>query len=562
MSIRILKVALAICLSLGAAVAVRAQTSLPGNPLDRLPLPTVPAGATGVAPEVEGKVPQGVGADGLARQMQVRRFDIEGVSAVPFEKIADLFQPLMGRRVSVAQMVAAATAATAVYRDAGYPLAFVFVPGQSLDDGVVRVVAVEGYVSDVRIEGDAGASEAQLRAMTERLQHERPLRLETFERVSQLLARLPGLNVVAEASLPTTTSGQTALTLKVKRKPSNLSLGADLRQPRSRAVLTGTLNDPLLPGSQLNASTLLGDPSQERLVALGYVQYLGADGLAFNASYANYRGYPDSKAGPGSAVERLNTNQRLDLSLAFPLLLRATRSVTLSGGFYAVDNIDHYRASTGGGRLDDVARVRGVYAQLASLSAGKDQSRNASLRVTQGIDGLGATSAYRSNIPGLVAPAADLAFTRLNLDLGQRDRFANRWGTAFSFGGQYSAQALPSPERVSFGGARFGRGYGAGDASGDSGWGASAEINRQFTTPGTWLKQIEPYLLVEAAEVSARQALPSPRKLGSVAVGVRVSDARHYSIDLALAKPTGDASATNPGRKTRVSLLMSYQLDP
>ena len=49
--------------------------------------------------------------------------------------------------------------------------------------------------------------------------------------------------------------------------------------------------------------------------------------------------------------------------------------------------------------------------------------------------------------------------------------------------------------------------------------------------------------------------------LRSVALGVRLSDARHYSLDLAVAKPTGDAALNNPQRDVRVSLLLSYQLE-
>jgi hemolysin activation/secretion protein len=114
---------------------------------------------------------------------------------------------------------------------------------------------------------------------------------------------------------------------------------------------------------------------------------------------------------------------------------------------------------------------------------------------------------------------------------------------------------------VSFGGARFGRGYAAGDAAGDSGWGIGLELNRQFKLESTWLKQAEPYLLFEAAQVSTHTGVPSPRDLRSIALGVRLSDARYYSLDLAVAKPTGDAAASNPARKPRLSVLLSYQLD-
>jgi hemolysin activation/secretion protein len=66
-------------------------------------------------------------------------------------------------------------------------------------------------------------------------------------------------------------------------------------------------------------------------------------------------------------------------------------------------------------------------------------------------------------------------------------------------GGQYSADILPIPEKISFGSTRFGRGYQAGEFSGDSGMGASAELNYQFLINQAWIKSAEPYLLYEWA---------------------------------------------------------------
>lgn len=89
----------------------------------------------------------------------------------------------------------------------------------------------------------------------------------------------------------------------------------------------------------------------------------------------------------------------------------------------------------------------------------------------------------------------------------------------------------------------------------------SGEINRAFTVDSQWLKQIEPYLLLEAAHLSTKLGRPAPAWMRSVALGIRLSDAKHDSMDLALAKPTGDASLNNPQRKLRFSVQLSYQRD-
>ncbi len=543
-----------------ASTGLHAQAGA-GNPLDQLPstrpLQPTPAPRT----TVDVQTPAGPAEARLARSVTPTRFDIEGVASIPFAEVASLFAPLAGRPVTVTQLVALSRDATALYRDRGHPLSFVFVPDQSFEGGVVRVVAVEGYIASVRIEGDTGAAEPKLREIAERLQADRPLQQATFERVTQLLARLPGVKVDATASLPETTDGATVLVLKVKRQPYNVSVGADVRQPTPRAVLSGVVNDPFWSGGQFSASTLIGNFEREKLLTLGYTQLVGADGLQLKSSFSAYRGYPDEQLGRGAALERFNTNRRLELSASYPLYLSARSSVTLNGGFYAVDNVDDYRERSTGGRLADDTRVRALFAQLAYADAQPDRSRTASVLVAQGLRGAGALAEVRSNIAGLSGTgSAKLDFTRIAVDASQRDRFGSQWGTGVSFGAQYSGHTLASSERVSFGGPRFGRGYAAGDAAGDSGWGVGLELNRLFKVDGTWLKQIEPYVLAEAARVSTNLGTPAPEKLRSVALGVRLSDRRYYSVDIAIAKPTGDAAATNPARKPRLSLMLSYQL--
>lgn len=553
-------------LALGAAAtALHAQgRGASGNPLDQLP---VPAAAPVLAPmplRIDGQAPAGAAAGRLDQSIRPNRFDIEGVTAIPFADVARLFAPLVHEPVTVGRLVAVAADATDLYRAQGHPLSFVYVPAQNFDEGVVRVVAVEGFIASVRIEGDAGPAEAKLRQIAQRLMRERPLKIATFERVSQLLTRVPGITLTAEASLPGTTDGATALVLKVRRQPYNVSLGADLRKPTPRAVLNGVVNDPLVPGGQLTASTLLGNFKREQLYTLGYTQLVGDNGLVLKSTYSDYRGYPDEQYARGNRIERHNVNQRAELSASYPLLLDARSSLTLDGGTYAVNNTDAYRVTQSGVTLTDETRVRALFGQLAWIDTTVTRGRTASVLVAQGLRTAGASAIQYSNTPGVAGQnMAKLDFTRVAFDASQRDRYANDWGTGVAFGAQYSPNTLATSERISFGGARFGRGYAPGDAAGDSGWGLGLELNRQYKVDGgVWLQQVEPYVLVEAAQVQTDIGEPMPKRLGSAALGMRWSDRKHYSLDLAIAKPTGDAVATNPDRRMRASLMLTYQLGP
>jgi hemolysin activation/secretion protein len=535
-----------------------------GNPLATLP--DAPGRAPAVEPDLRLRVTPApaAAADVLAQQVVPRRFDITGVRSVPFDEVARIFIPLSGQPVTVGRIVEVGHAVTALYQQRGFALSFAFVPPQDFRDGTVRVMVVEGHIRSVAIDGAAGPAEARLREMADALVRDKPLRTATFDRYTQLMSRLPGVTVAAQAPQPTTIDGGTDLKLTVRRQPYNVSLGADLRKPTPRGVLSGQWNDPIpfLPGGQLSASTLLGDFHKDRFANVGYTQMVGSEGLTLRAALSHYRGRPDVGT-LSSTLGREVTNRRLDLGASYPWLLDRQQSLTVSGGFYATDNADEYRNRFNAASLTEDVRVRALTAQAAYVSALPARSRTASATFSQGIDGLGASAENRINFAGNAAPnPARLDFSRVAFDVSQRDRHAGRWGTALSAGGQFSPHIVPVTERVSFGGSRYGRGYAPGEIAGDSGAGVGAEVNRAFPLDGgPWLRQVEPYLLVEAARVHSRLAPDRDAQLRSVALGVRLTDNRHYALDLAAAKPTGDPSPNNPERRLRLSLLLSYQFD-
>lgn len=541
-----------------AAAGAQAQALAPAaSPLDTLPRSTLPEQR---AVEVEVKPPAAPAAGLLATALTPRRFDIEGVQSIPFDEVAALFTPLVGQSVTLGQIVERSQQATQLYQKRGYALSFFFVPQQDFRDGRVRVVAVEGHVQAVQIEGDAGPAEPKLRELADNIRREKPLRSETFEHFTELLGRLPGLGVQAQVLLPQNTDGASTLTLKVQRKPWDASFGMEARKPHPRGVLTGLVNDLLASGSQLGASTLLSTAKRDEYHALHYQQFVGDQGWSLKGSLSYYRGDPDEQLGVDNPLDRLTRVQRAELTASYPLKLSRTESWVFNGGLYGVNSDDTLRDPVGGGYLTDRSHVRALQAQVSYVGHAAQRTRQWSLQFVQGLDALGAEAAYLSNVPGLAGPSPiKLDFSRLLTEASQANRWGKHWGTVLSGAVQYSPHTLPSGEKASFGGSRFARAYGGGAAAGDSGWGLGLELNRAFAVEHAWLRQWQPYLLLEAARVYTRQGTPVPAKLRSVSLGLRVSDFKHYSVDLAVSKPTGDQPLENPEKKWRASLLFSYR---
>ena len=491
-----------------------------------------------------------------------QRFDIAGVKAIAFPEVVAIFRPFTAKETTVLALVNAAKQVTEIYQKQGYALSFAFIPEQDFAGGVVRVVAVEGYVDTITIEGDAGNAEPKLREIAERIRADKPLRLATFEHYTQLMAQMPGMRINARATPPTQTDGAGSLMLKVSHQPYSISLGTEMRSSKPRAVVTGVVNDPITAGGRLAASALIGGLQGESFTAGSYSQMLGSDGLTLKADLSDYRGNPDAQLVTPPAIRRLTTNKRAELSATYPLVLRQSHSLFLSGGVYAVNNADEYLNPANGLMLIDDVRARALYMQTAYNSQTDDQSRSLTVRAAQGIKGLGASSAIRTNAPGTLAVnPAKLNFTRLLMEGRQSNTWDKVWGTAVSFSTQYTPHILPSSERVSYGSSRFGRAYAAGVVAGDSGWGLGLEANRSFVVEMEYLKRLQPYVLLERARVYSNFGGLAFSQLASASVGIRVSDGVYYTADVALSKPVGFASPDNPGKKLRLSTLFSYNFE-
>lgn len=560
---RKLQGALTVCLAAAGLLSfvdlASAQAGAGGNPVDNLPTPQAPSPAVR---EPAGRILSAPAQQPVvSRPVTPKRFDIEGVKSISFDEVAGLFKPLLNQPGTVAQLTDLAKQCTAMYQKQGYALSFCYVPQQDFAGGVVRVIAVEGHIETVKIDGDAGPSEGRILELAERIKADRPLTLASFDRYTQLMSQLPGVRVEASATPPASTDGKGSMVLKVTRRPYSVSLGTDFRTRSPRAVVTGVLNDPFVAGGALSASTLLGGGSDERFVSGAYAQALGSDGLVLKAELSMFKGNPDAALSVQPQIHRYNTYRRAELSASYPLLLKRSESLVVNGGVYATNNTDDYSNPLNGATLTDEVKVRALYAQAAYSQSDPTQSRAASVRLVHGLDAWGAEATRRANFTSAaLVNGTRVDFTRVLFEGTQRNTWgADRsWGTAVSFSTQYSPHNLPSSERISFGSTRFGRAYQAGEIAGDKGFGIGLEASRTFALGFPYVKQVQPYVLIEHARASINTGTLAFSKLTSASLGFRISDGTYYRLDVAASKPIGEASPDNPQRDIRLSAQLTY----
>ncbi|NVK35372.1 MAG: ShlB/FhaC/HecB family hemolysin secretion/activation protein [Rhodobacteraceae bacterium] len=217
---------------------------------------------------------------------------------------------LKGKRVTGADLFAAARALEAVYAQAGYLLARVTLPPQTIKDGLpLKLTVTDGYVESIDASALPGTAKSRVEAMLQPLVGKHALTKGELERRLLLAGDTPG--VLLKSTLkPGTVTGSTVIVVDGRYDPVTVrasvdnSLGEDLG--RYSASLGANFNNLLgfgevgylqvsgYPG--FNNSIFGNDPRNRQIVA-GFNLPLGIDGLWLNMEGVDSRTHPTSSLG-------------------------------------------------------------------------------------------------------------------------------------------------------------------------------------------------------------------------------------------------------------------------
>lgn len=538
---------LALFCILAAGSQARAEGPLRGNPVDAMPRLERPPAANQPPPYVQTATPEQLALQArLAQRIVPRNFDVSGVHAIPFEEVSGMLSPLAGKEISLGELVQEVDKITQLYRDKGFPLSFALLQNQTFANGVVVVTVVEGYIGNVRIEGDIGNARDRLEALAGPMQEERPLKQATLERQLNLMRTVPGVKFTPSLDLPRRADGATELVLAASRQPVSLTGGiADLGTGMQPVVNMAT--NSLTPlGEQVKLTASVPFNTDDVKYVSGEIRVpIGADGLAVKIDGYHYDARPQDDAIEMLGFERRVRNDRIGVGVSYPFLLNNTRSLTGTLGVYAANSKDRYESRSTDRWLQQDAQVRAATAEMRYIQVSESKATDVALSVAKGFDAAGAKKDISTNYGYSATPVLDLDFTRYNLNARQTFVLPAQIGLVFSSAAQYSSNILPSSEQVSYGSWRYAMGYPQGEQSGDKGVGVSAEINRRFGVGWEYLSSVQPYALVDYARTwynnKALQTL-NQRHLSSVALGMRFTDDKYYLFDFNVAKPVGSAT--------------------
>lgn len=522
----------------------------------RLPTPNLPVDAyRPAAVAVQLPAPSEVQPPlTLSTPVQVHKVRFEGGTVYPLSDLREHYQPVIGRQVSLGELVELTGRLTQRYQQDGYLLSYAFLPPQDFSEGRVRVVLVEGYIGDYQVEGDIGPARGYLAQLMDKLMAERPLTRASLERYTGLIGRIPGVTAQAQVLAPGTADGRARMVVRAVHKPFTGTLQLnDGSRDDLQALLGASSNAQTRFAEQLSASVLT-PPGEDKAhyYRLDYAQFVDSEGSQLLLSASRYRSDPRTRIrlDNGDDLLQQRDSERYSVGLSQPLIVSANEWLEAVGRIYMVKDRTDYPWLGAPRQMDSETNVRALSFEADWRKAEARRLRIVSGGVYQGLDHFGARS----------DAGYDLDFLRLRLSGLQRDNFTDHWQGVASAAGYWSNDSLPDSERVLFGGQNFGRGYPRDQVSGDKGWGVAYELNYSFRPEGDWFRVLQPYVVLDAARAWFNKQQVQSVHLSSAALGLRLGDAHSYNIAIEVAKPMSDIALDSLSRQPRVTVSFSYQL--
>lgn len=131
--------------------------------------------------------------------------------------MSELYQPLIGKEISLLPIYQLRDAITQKYGNAGFGLSKAIVPNQQIQtSGIVSLNIIEGFIDQVIIEGATDEQQNYLAYAVEQIKAERPLNAKTLERYLLLANDRFAIKVTATMKPSEKTPAATTLILHVE----------------------------------------------------------------------------------------------------------------------------------------------------------------------------------------------------------------------------------------------------------------------------------------------------------------------------------------------------------
>ena len=507
-------------------------------------IPVKPKSMTPVFPEDLGGV-----------KFVLNQLFIQGTTIYDKRAFKPLYNEYVKKELTLRHIYEIAQNITNKYRNDGYILSKAIVPPQKINNGVVHLKIIEGYIDKIKIQGPVRGPRKLIDQYRKKILKSRPLRALDLERYLLLIDDLPGVTAKSVLTPSEDKPSATTLTLILADKAFEGHVGADNRGSK--------FNGPYEFSGGVTANSLFGGYGRTGLQ--GVVTSQTEELLFLNAFY----GFPVNQEGtrlffsgsrsesePGSSLKKFDINgdsSTITLRLTHPFIRSRGKNLTGHFGFTGRDSTTKILGS-----LDSEDRLRvmdmGVSYDYADEYKGVNLIR---LNLYQGLNIFGATDSGSSNLSRAQGKSN---FTKLTGNLMRMQNLAPGWNLLGAASWQYSFDKLLASEEFGVGGSQYGRAYDSSEITGDHGIAFKVELQKAFRPEWGYLSDLQLYSFIDYGSVWNKVQTSTGAKrqdLTSMGLGMRFNVTDSISGYLEIDKPMSDNVAAEGNKDPRFFFSLS-----
>ena len=500
----------------------------------------IPKPPVSTAPEAGGIFPNVKPPEG-SKSMVMKLTDVRITGMTIFNKddIKGIYAPFIGREITLDTVWLLADQLTTRYRDAGYLLSRAIVPEQKVDNGVVILRVVEGYIGDVKIDNPVADNPIVMQWSNKILSY-RPVKADQIESALLHINDIPGVKlhaVLEPMQTAESTEGAVRLVLEPQASPffaASVSFdnnGSRFLGPYESQVQAQVVE---LPGQRTTFTGLTSLPLDE-------IKYGGLKhefSLFPSATGEIYGSFTDATPGYTLKFEEIKSAST-NFGAAFDYSVIRQRQDNLNARI-AFEIQDTASNILGTPLTRDYTRVLrlGLNYQIADNWNGQSAVNGT---LSQGLSILGASPAGQLN---LSRANATPDFTKFDFDISRLQSITENWDLYSALSAQMASGPLYSSEQFGYGGQAFGRAYDNSEITGDQGIEGSTELRYGGIKPRYHVQPV-PYGFYDMGAVWNIDDPTDPYESGSSAgMGVRLATDFGLTCNFGLAFPLTRPIAT------------------
>jgi hemolysin activation/secretion protein len=469
---------------------------------------------------------------------------IEGMEAYePGHFLAD-YIGLIGKPVTLQQVIDVVNHINATYREDGYIFSRAFLPEQDITAGVVKVQVVEATIDTVSMPEVSAEKFLKLKPYVDKIAAVRPFNINKYEHWLLSLNQLPGARFRSVLRQPTDKGAQPGsieIALLEDKLPGETMVELNNFGSRYAGPVQANLmhEQPRLFGDYDKATLRLSTTIPMEEVKYGQLGYetpvMQIPGLSFNMSL-----------GWGGTVSGSNLDP-LDVKgfvkdAHFGLSYAALLSRRTSWLAYLNFDMKNARSKILGEELyDDRLRVLRASSSVQHVDDWNGATI-ASAELSQGLDIMGARESGSFN---LSREDGRSDFTKITAQISRLQSLPHAFQLLAQVSGQYAFSPLLSAEEFGHGGVPNGRGLDPSELTGDHGISAMVEL-RYNGLPAWKDVSVQPYAFFDFGKVWQKgDDVENAESALTAGVGSRVEIKEAVSLNMLMAVPL-TYSADNP----------------